>query len=63
MKKATRYSPEVRERAVRPVQEQVREHASAWAAIVSMAENVCCSPETLRKPMTRSGLRFHCHDE
>jgi len=49
MKKATRYSPEVRERAVRLVQEQVREHASEWAAIVSIAEKVGCSPETLRK--------------
>ena len=48
MRKSTRYSPEVRERAVRLVQEHEREHPSQWAAIVSIAGKIGCTPETLR---------------
>lgn len=43
-----RYAPEVRERAVRLVLEHQREHESQWAAIVSVAGKVGCTPETLR---------------
>jgi transposase len=43
-----RYAPEVRERAVRLVFEHQHEHASQWAAIVSVAAKVGCTPETLR---------------
>ncbi len=43
-----RYSPEVRERAVRLVFEHEREHPSEWAAISSIAEKIGCSAETLR---------------
>lgn len=43
-----RYSPEVRERAVRLVLEQQREHESQWAAIVSVASKIGCTSETLR---------------
>lgn len=43
-----RYAPEVRERAVRLVLEQQREHESQWAAIVSVAGKIGCTPETLR---------------
>lgn len=43
-----RYAPEVRERAVRLVLEQQREHESQWAAILSVAGKVGCTPETLR---------------
>ena len=49
MGKATRYSPEVRERAVRLVLEQVKDYSSQWAAIRSIAEKFGCSPETLRE--------------
>ena len=42
-------SPEVRERAVRMVLEHGREHDSQWAAIVSIASKIGCSPETLRQ--------------
>ncbi len=44
----TRYSPEVRERAVRMVQEHQGEYASEWAAIQSIAGKIGCTPETLR---------------
>ena len=49
MNKSTRYSPEVRERAVRLVFEQQREHDSQWAAIGSIASKMGCTAETLRK--------------
>jgi len=49
MGRPSRYSPEVRERAVRMVLEHEREHDSQWSAIRSIAEKLGCSPETLRK--------------
>jgi transposase len=49
-----RYSPEVRERAVRMVFEHQREHASQWAAIVSFAAKIGCTPETLRSWVRRA---------
>lgn len=44
-----KFTPEVRERAVRLVQESEKEHASKWAAICSVASKIGCSGETLRK--------------
>ncbi len=49
MKRQTRYSPEVRERAVRMVFDHEREYNSQWAAIVSIATKIGCTPETLRR--------------
>jgi len=49
MGRPSRYSPEVRERAVRMVQEHQGEHDSQWAAIRSIAEKIGCTAETLRK--------------
>ncbi len=51
MAKATRksrFSPEVRERAVRMVQDQAAHHGSQWGAIRSIAEKIGCAAETLR---------------
>ena len=48
-KTPTRYSPELRERAVRMVLEHQGEHGSQWAAIVSIAGKVGCTPESLRR--------------
>ena len=46
---AHRCSPEVRERAVRLVREQVPHHTSQWAAIAAIAPTVGCTPETWRR--------------
>jgi transposase len=49
MNTSKRYSPEVRERAVRLVFEHESEHDSQWAAIGSIASKMGCTAETLRK--------------
>jgi len=49
MARPSRYSPEVRERAVRLVQEHGPEYPSQWAAIGSIAGKFGCTAETLRK--------------
>ena len=48
MARPSRYSPEVRERAVRLFSEHVAEHPSPWAAMVSIASKLGCTAETLR---------------
>ena len=61
MANTKRYSPEVRERAVRLVFEHRDEYDSEWAAIRSIASKFGCSTETLRNWVRRaerdSGLR------
>ncbi|EHX7659981.1 IS3-like element IS1203 family transposase, partial [Escherichia coli] len=46
--KNTRFSPEVRQRAIRMVLESQDEYDSQWAAICSIAPKIGCTPETLR---------------
>ena len=48
MTKARRFSPEVRERAVRLVQDHQKDYDSQWAAITSIASKIGCTPATLR---------------
>lgn len=61
MKKSNKFSPEVRERAVRMVEERRREYPSLWAAIDSIAPKIGCVPQTLRVWVKRvevdSGVR------
>ncbi|WP_395530053.1 IS3 family transposase [Escherichia coli] len=47
MTKNTRFSPEVRQRAVRMVLESQGEYDSQWTAICSIAPKIGCTPETL----------------
>jgi transposase-like protein len=60
-KPTPKYSPEVRERAVRMVQEHRNEYPSLWAAIESIAPKIGCVPQTLhdwvKKHEIDTGLR------
>ena len=47
MNKTNKYSPEVRERAVRLVQEHRGEYPSLWAAVESIAPKIGCVAQTL----------------
>lgn len=49
MARPSKYSPELRERAVRMVLEHSPEYSSQWAAIRSVAEKLGCSTEALRR--------------
>jgi transposase len=49
MNKRIRYSPEVKERAVRMVLEHQEEYGSQWSAICSIAPKIGCTNETLRR--------------
>ena len=53
MKKSNKFSPEVRERAVRMVQEHRGEYPSLWAAIESIVPKIGCVPQTLNEWIKR----------
>ena len=60
-KNTPKYSPEIRERAIRMVQEHRGEYPSLWAAIESIAPKIGCVPQTLHEWVKRheidTGLR------
>lgn len=49
MKKANKYPPEVRERAVRLVEDARKDDPSLWSAIESIAPNIGCAVVTLNE--------------
>jgi transposase len=49
MSRASKYSPELRERAVRMVFDYAHEHPSQWATIRSVAEKIGCTVEARRR--------------
>jgi transposase-like protein len=61
MSKSNKFSPEVRERAVRMVQEHRGEYPSLWAAVESIAPKIGCTAQTLNEWVKRheidSGFR------
>ena len=52
--KTNKFSPEVRERAVRLVQEHRADYPSLWAAVASIAPKIGCVPQTLLEWVKRS---------
>ena len=57
MSKSMRYAPEVRERAVRLVQEAQKDHQSQWAAIQSIAEKIGVLIVDMSFPAGQSSLK------
>ena len=58
-KTTNKFSPEVRTRAVRMVLDHASEHPSRWAAVMSIAAKIGCTPQTLhdwsRRPRSIAG--------
>ena len=63
MNKSNKFSPEVRERAVRMVQEHRGEYPSLWAAVESIAPKIGCVPNTLHDWVKRSVIAFFAQAE
>ena len=48
-KTTNKFSPEVRERAVRLVLDNEGQHGSRWQAVMSIAAKIGCTPQTLNE--------------
>ncbi|OVD76636.1 hypothetical protein UQ32_25990 [Escherichia coli] len=59
MTKNTRFSPEVRQRAVRMVLESQGEYDSQWAAICSIAPKIGCTPAVFSTNLPVPSI-LHC---
>ena len=62
MRKSTKFSPEIRERAVRMVQEHRGEYPSLWAAIESISAKIGCVPQTLNEWVKKSEIESGARD-
>ena len=54
--KTSKFTPELRERAVRMVLEHRADHSSQWATIESIAPKIGCTPQTLLKWIQRTEI-------
>jgi transposase len=50
----TKFSPEVRERAVRLVEGNEEQHGSRWQAVMSISAKIGCAPQTLNEWVKRA---------
>ena len=62
MNKSNKFSPEIRERAVRMVQEHRGEYPSLWAAVDSIAPKIGCVPQTLLEWVKRQEVDIGVRD-
>jgi transposase-like protein len=54
--KTSKFTPELRERAVRMVLEHRADHSSQWATIESIAPKIGCTPQTLLEWIQRTEI-------
>jgi transposase len=55
-KTTNKFSPEVRDRAVRMVLDHAGEHPSRWAAVTSIAAKIGCTPQTLHDRVKKAEI-------